>query len=394
MKKRYSPSPWVDMSTTQKIPKPISHKSSAIRMLYTSNYRTAVMDIFDPIVPNDDKGFSSRIAAAMIDYARDIAAKKLIVRINSPGGDVISSLAIFDLLRSSGLETEAEIYGIAASAATIVALGCNKIRMAEQAQWMVHEPSFEMIGDLSTLNRDLAWFAGVRDRIFDIYAEATGKTREQVLADHEHEVYYTLPEAMAYGWPITALAEDEPDNKTDADDDKDARDDRDDQEADDDHDDRADHDDHDAQDDSVDPADEKSPSGEEPDKEDTEENGRVRGARMNVGLLRMLGLRRDKKQPEKNLADKLATAQKELRAAQAEAAAARQLVARMQRDAQRQATALTSALNEKEHAVIAERGYDKPLPAPQASAPRESKKSQDLSGTYRMQGLAGVLRSL
>lgn len=85
--------------------------------------------------------------------ARQIANAKgpIKLRINSPGGDAHEAIAIQTLLQQAPNDVEADILGLAASAGTIVALGANRVRMAENAAYMIHEARTHARGDAREL---------------------------------------------------------------------------------------------------------------------------------------------------------------------------------------------------------------------------------------------------
>lgn len=133
-------------------------------------------------------------------YAGVATASAITLRINSGGGDIVEALAIADAIRNAPQQFTAEVYGICGSAATLIALACDRIEMAPSARWMVHEPTFGVRGSIYELRAFLATAEQLRTDIFALYAQHTGKTPEQLMADHPADRYYTAEEALAYGW--------------------------------------------------------------------------------------------------------------------------------------------------------------------------------------------------
>ncbi len=74
-------------------------------------------------------------------------AKKISVRINSPGGDVFEAQAIYNILKNHPAEVEVHIDALAASAATLIASAGNKIIMYNNALFMIHNPWTWATGD-------------------------------------------------------------------------------------------------------------------------------------------------------------------------------------------------------------------------------------------------------
>ncbi len=128
------------------------------------------------------------------------SATAITLRINSPGGDIVEALAIRDLLRASGKTYRCEVYGLCASAATLIALACDTVAMAPGARWMVHEPQFGLSGNLRDFATMVETFTKLRADIYNIYATATGKTVEELQELMTTDVWYTAAEAKAFGW--------------------------------------------------------------------------------------------------------------------------------------------------------------------------------------------------
>ena len=155
----------------------------------------AVMEIMDGI---GAYGYTLRQWTEAHTLVKDAAAVTL--RINSGGGEVVEALAIADAIRTSGQRFTCEVYGMCGSAATLIALACESVHMAPSARWMVHEPTFGVRGTYAEVQAMLSTFEQLRRDIFDLYATCTGKTPEQLMADHATDRYYTAAEAVAYGW--------------------------------------------------------------------------------------------------------------------------------------------------------------------------------------------------
>lgn len=140
-----------------------------------------------------------------------ITASAVTLRINSPGGEVVEALAIHDLIKASDKSFTCEVYGLCASAATLIALACDSIKMAENATWMVHEPSFTIGGTLAECDHMRETMSALRDKVYAIYAAATGKDPEALASDHAADKYYSATEALAYGWVSEILNVEAPD---------------------------------------------------------------------------------------------------------------------------------------------------------------------------------------
>lgn len=154
-------------------------------------------------------GFSSEYWDEMEAYCQEQKASKLVLRINSPGGYLLDGMAIVDKIKASGLEVEAEVFGMCGSAATLVALACGRVRMSRNSRWMVHHPTGVLAGELEDLENGLADFKAMRLQAFEMYAEKTGKSVEELMEAHAHGVFYTAEQARAYGWVDEIIGEED-----------------------------------------------------------------------------------------------------------------------------------------------------------------------------------------
>jgi len=95
----------------------------------------------------DEIGLWGVTAKEFIAELSRIESKVITLSINSPGGSVFDALAMYNALRNHGARIEVRIMGIAASAASLVAMAGDKIIMPENAFLMVHDPIVGLYGD-------------------------------------------------------------------------------------------------------------------------------------------------------------------------------------------------------------------------------------------------------
>ncbi len=162
-------------------------------------------------------GFSPEAWDEIETWCQENGVSKVTMRINSPGGNLADAMSIIDRMQASGLELEAEVFGLAASAATLVAMACKRVRMSRHSQFMVHHPFGIIAGTLENMETGLEVFKTYRAQAFAMYAEKTGKPAEQIMEDHVNDVWYSAEQAVSYGFVdeiIGAAAEgDEPEEE-------------------------------------------------------------------------------------------------------------------------------------------------------------------------------------
>lgn len=132
--------------------------------------------------------------------AQAAGAPSITLRINSLGGSTMTANAIAAAIRSCPLPVTAEIMGVCASAATLVACSCSRVLMHADAQYMLHEPSFATAGTLAEIEASLKVLKDCRDIIYQVYSARTGKTPEELQAMLTQDRWLTAAEALEGGW--------------------------------------------------------------------------------------------------------------------------------------------------------------------------------------------------
>lgn len=129
-----------------------------------------------------------------IDALGDI--ETLYVRINSPGGSVWSGNAIYNILRRVNAEVIVTIDGLAASAASIIAMAGDKVRIAKNGMLMIHDPWAVAIGNARELRKVADMLDKVAEGAVAIYQEKTGLPKDEIAAMLQEETWLTAQEAL------------------------------------------------------------------------------------------------------------------------------------------------------------------------------------------------------
>lgn len=137
------------------------------------------------------------------DFVRDLDAigrdNELVVRINSPGGDVFDGIAILNALRARPGTTTTIVDGLAASAASFIAMGGDEIVMRKYSELMIHDAWGMAIGNASDLRELADQLDRSSDNIAAIYAERAGGTVEEWRELMRAEQWFTADEAVEAG---------------------------------------------------------------------------------------------------------------------------------------------------------------------------------------------------
>lgn len=146
------------------------------------------------------------------DYtaALNAGCKEIVLRVNSPGGDLFEGFALHDAIRLSEVPVRCEVLGLCASAATLVAYACADVKIGEHSYMGLHEPfTYGQGGTVAELEKFLDDFRGVRERAFSVYVARTGRTMEEVLAELAETKMYAGAKAVELGWADAVLSTDE-----------------------------------------------------------------------------------------------------------------------------------------------------------------------------------------
>lgn len=123
--------------------------------------------------------------------------------INSPGGEVYSGFAIYDIMKSLKSPVRTLVTGFAASMGSIIMLGAPKGSrfMTANSKVMIHQPLISGYYEAKATDIEIQAneIQQTKDKIIDLYVKETGKTREQVAKDIETDHWLTAEETVQYG---------------------------------------------------------------------------------------------------------------------------------------------------------------------------------------------------
>jgi enoyl-CoA hydratase/carnithine racemase len=122
------------------------------------------------------------------------------VEINSPGGDVFAALAIYNALKSSGKDVAVKVLGVAASAASLIAMAGDKILMPKNSFMMIHNPWSSAIGNADELRQTAETLDKIGQSLKATYAAKTGMGDAELSAMLAKDTWLTADEALAMGF--------------------------------------------------------------------------------------------------------------------------------------------------------------------------------------------------
>ncbi|MEI9804084.1 MAG: head maturation protease, ClpP-related [Pseudolabrys sp.] len=126
--------------------------------------------------------------------------KSIDVRINSEGGNVFDGKAIYSLLVENKADINVKIDGLAASAASFIAMAGNKIEIAEGAFVMIHDAYGVSFGRAEDMRKYADLLDTVNETIREVYSARTKQTDKQINTWMKDETWFTAKEAVANGF--------------------------------------------------------------------------------------------------------------------------------------------------------------------------------------------------
>ena len=154
----------------------------------------------------DDTGMTARIVNSVL---RRAGGDDVTVNINSPGGDFFEGVAIYNMLREYDGLINVNVLGLAASAASIVAMAADELRIAKSATMMIHNSWGLVIGNQSDM-RDAAEIFALFDRsMAGVYSARSGIDETEIADLMADDFWMTGEEAVEKGFADSFIKSDE-----------------------------------------------------------------------------------------------------------------------------------------------------------------------------------------
>ncbi len=122
------------------------------------------------------------------------------VWINSPGGDCVAAAQIYNMLANYKGNVTVKIDGIAASAASVIAMAGDKVLMSPVSMMMIHNPATMAFGDHTEMEKAIEMLEGVKDSIINAYVLKTGMSRAKLSRLMDAETWMDATKAVELGF--------------------------------------------------------------------------------------------------------------------------------------------------------------------------------------------------
>lgn len=153
----------------------------------------------------DDIGadlFGDGVSASNVKSQLDDMTGDLTVRINSYGGDVFEGHAIYNLIRHYEGKKTVLIDGIAASAASVIAMAGDEVLMPINAMMMIHDPYTIAMGNAEEMTKTAEILDQIKGTIVDVYAANTDVDRDEISSMMSEETWINADQAEQMGFAI------------------------------------------------------------------------------------------------------------------------------------------------------------------------------------------------
>jgi ATP-dependent Clp protease, protease subunit len=162
------------------------------------------INIKGPIIPNNHQwiydwlDMEATSPKKVIDELEKANNQDIEVEINSGGGSVYDASEIYTAIKKYPGKTTGDIVGIAASAASVIAMAPDKLRMSPTAQMMIHNASTRASGDYRDMDQTSNMLKNTNQTIANAYSMKSGKSYDELLSMMDDETWLTAQQALEY----------------------------------------------------------------------------------------------------------------------------------------------------------------------------------------------------
>lgn len=157
-----------------------------------------VLHINGPIA--EESWFDDDVTPGLFANELNGGSGDVVIWLNSPGGDVVAAAQIYNMLIDYPGQVTVNIDGIAASAASVIAMAASTVAMSPVSMMMIHNPATLAIGDEAELGRAIDMLATVKESIINAYELKTGLERKKLAKLMDAETWMDANAAIDLGF--------------------------------------------------------------------------------------------------------------------------------------------------------------------------------------------------
>ena len=183
-------------------------KSRAVKN-QTTGEETAERVLFLNGTIAEESWFDDDVTPELFREELNAGTGNITVWINSPGGDCVAAAQIYNMLMDYKGDVTVKIDGIAASAASVIAMAGTKVMMSPVSMMMIHNPATIANGDKTEMQKAIEMLASVKDSIMNAYEIKTGMNRTKLSHMMDAETWMDAHKAVELGFADMILQRDD-----------------------------------------------------------------------------------------------------------------------------------------------------------------------------------------
>lgn len=154
----------------------------------------------DGAIAEDDPWFDDKVTPTVFKDELGEGKGPVTIWINSPGGDVFAAAQIYNMLLSYPGHITVKIDGLAASAASVIAMAGDEVLVSPVSMLMIHNPSTLAIGDKSDMEKAISMLDEIKESIINAYMNKTGLSRKKLSDLMDAETWMNAKKAVELGF--------------------------------------------------------------------------------------------------------------------------------------------------------------------------------------------------
>ena len=158
-------------------------------------------------VISDETWWGDEVTPQMFRSELNAADGDITLWINSPGGDCYAAAQIYNMLKEYPGKVAVKIDGIAASAASVVAMAGTTVEISPVGMLMIHNPATISIGDTHEMERTITFLSEIKESIINAYERKTGQSRTKISQLMDAETWMNSKKAVELGFADSVLYE-------------------------------------------------------------------------------------------------------------------------------------------------------------------------------------------
>lgn len=149
---------------------------------------------------SDETWFGDEVTPEIFRGELNAGKGPVSVWINSPGGDVFAAAQIYNMLMDYPYDVTVMVDGLAASAASVIAMAGTKVQMSPVAMMMIHNPATIAIGDTEEMKKAIKMLDEVKESIMNAYEIKSGLSRDKISRLMDAETWFNAKKAVELGF--------------------------------------------------------------------------------------------------------------------------------------------------------------------------------------------------